>query len=646
MLSIGHAVKQLVAALLAGSLTALAFAADPPGRVGRVTYMEGTVKFYADQEDGWQPARLNLPVTSENSIWAEGRSRAEWKVGPAAVRLDHDTVLDIQKLDDTDLVLYVQRGAANIRIGLIEKDEVFRIYTPEGTVTLRARGSYRIEADMDKGESRIAVFSGRARIESTAGSPWIDAGRMALMERGSTRVEPVSRTEFDDWAQARDERWDVNPPADVSPYMTGYEDLNQHGTWEEESEYGRIWVPRVVVDWAPYRYGHWRYVRPWGWTWVDDAPWGFAPMHYGRWVHVRGRWAWWPGNRIHRPVWSPALVAWVGGSGWSVTYSTGTGPGIGWFPLAPYEAYVPWYRHSPTYVYNINHIHRNRPVPTRPPRQYANHKPGVTVVSPTTFQAALPVATNRGRVPGEAIWTQPVVQDGVNLPPRRGQPGSNPGVAYNPAAPHGKPAVMQPTSPAEPMPLPQRTEERVVTPRGSKPQPVISGTPSGPKPGTLDGGASTSPVDSMPSRPAPQSFPRYPSAAEPPTPSTGTQIVPTPVPVQRSEPQPRYTPKPRQPAESVQTLPQPAPVMREVSPPRDTSPRPTTRIDRPERVERVDRIERPRTVDTAPSRPAPSAQPAPSTATPQPKPAPRESKERDESPQAERIKNPGRTQER
>lgn len=650
MHSITRTVKQFVAALLAALLTTAAQAGDPPGRVGRVTMIEGTVKFYADQEDGWQAARLNLPVTSENSIWAEGRSRAEWKVGPAAVRLDHDSVLDVQKLDDTQLVMYLQRGSANIRIGLIDKGEVFRIFTPEGTVTLRARGSYRIEADMDKGESRIAVLAGRARVESSAGSPWIEAGRMALVERGGTRIEALARTEFDDWAQARDESWEIAAPAEVSPYMTGYEELNRHGNWEDEGEYGRVWVPRVVVDWAPYRYGHWRYVRPWGWTWIDDAPWGFAPMHYGRWVYVRGRWAWWPGQRIHRPIWSPALVAWVGGSGWSAIYSSGSGPGIGWFPLAPYEAYVPWYHHSPIYVYNINHIHRNRPVPTRPPRQYANHKPGVTVVSPTTFQAALPVAANRGRMPGEAIWNQPVVQDGVNLPPRRGSAGVG-----NPGAPHGKPATLQQTGPAEPqpqpLPLPQRAEEPGNAPRAQKPTPMPGAQPVGPKPAVMSG-SEPPPAESMPSRSAPQPVPSHsPALQTPPAPTapSGAQGLPSPSPVIRSpEPQPRYSPKPRSPVESVQTLPQPNPVTREIMPSRDASPRPVYRNERPERVER---IERPRTIErqeSAPNRPAAGVQPSapPAQVVPSPKPAPREVKERDEPAPAERIKNPGRTQER
>ena len=50
-----------------------------------------------------------------------------------------------------------------------------------------------------------------------------------------------------------------------------------------------------------------------GWTWVDSAPWGWAPYHYGRWVFVSGLWAWAPGRVVVRPVYAPALVAFLGG---------------------------------------------------------------------------------------------------------------------------------------------------------------------------------------------------------------------------------------------------------------------------------------------------------------------------------------------
>ena len=85
---------------------------------------------------------------------------------------------------------------------------------------------------------------------------------------------------------------------------------------------------------------------PWGWTWVDDAPWGFAPFHYGRWAYVGGSWGWIPGPVSQRPVYAPALVAWVGGDA--------VGGGVGWFALGPHEVYVPSYHTSPTYFTRVN----------------------------------------------------------------------------------------------------------------------------------------------------------------------------------------------------------------------------------------------------------------------------------------------------
>src|SRR4029079_10372241 len=133
-----------------------------------------------------------------------------------------------------------------------------------------------------------------------------------------------------------------------------YEDLDQYGSWIQETDYGPLWgSSRVQSDWVPYRYGHWAWVRPWGWTWIDDQPWGYAPFHYGRWVQVRDRWAWYPGRRIDRPVYAPALVAWVGGSGFRRAGSGG-GAAVGWYPLSPYERYQPWYRASTTNINVIN----------------------------------------------------------------------------------------------------------------------------------------------------------------------------------------------------------------------------------------------------------------------------------------------------
>src|ERR1019366_4804757 len=98
------------------------------------------------------------------------------------------------------------------------------------------------------------------------------------------------------------------------------------------------------------------WVEPWGWTWIDDAPWGFAPFHYGRWAYAGG-WYWIPGTLAPRPVYAPALVAFVGGPGFGVSAAFGAGGAVAWFPLAPGEVSRPGYRVSQTYVRQVNITH-------------------------------------------------------------------------------------------------------------------------------------------------------------------------------------------------------------------------------------------------------------------------------------------------
>src|SRR5579859_3848194 len=61
-----------------------------------------------------------------------------------------------------------------------------------------------------------------------------------------------------------------------------------------------------------------------------------------------------PGVVYVRPVYAPALVAWVGGPHFSIGVGIGGASAVGWFPLGPREVYVPTYPVSRTYVSNVN----------------------------------------------------------------------------------------------------------------------------------------------------------------------------------------------------------------------------------------------------------------------------------------------------
>ena len=390
-------------AALVAAVSLGAGAQDAPGRAGRLAHAEGSVSVYMDPDIGWEPAYVNTPITSENSIWTDYDSRAELRVSGMAVRIDETTQLDISGLDDDRIDATLVRGSINVRIRHFQRNDRVVINTPNARYILLGVGRYRIDADPQRGDSRLAVFEGRAALRTGDNRISVPAGQSVVVwgdDRASYAMQRIFTTEFDRWANTRDSRWvERNSTRYVSTYMTGYEDLDQYGEWIQEPDYGPLWIPtRVQRDWIPYRYGHWAWVRPWGWTWIDDQPWGYAPFHYGRWVYVRNRWAWHPGERVARPVWAPALVAWIGGSNFSVGVSSG-GPTVGWYPLSPWDRYQPWYQASPTYVNRVNVIVRSEPArQDRRDWQRFTRERGTTVVERAAMvdsrpirQAALPV---------------------------------------------------------------------------------------------------------------------------------------------------------------------------------------------------------------------------------------------------------------
>lgn len=383
---------------------------DPPGRVGRLSHIEGTVSFRNAEEDQWVPATLNFPVTTGDSLWTEPNARAEIQIGSTDLRLDPATAIEIVRLDDAATQIQIDQGSVNLRVRELPPGGV-RIVTRRATVEILQPGRYHVDAVPAQAQSpdhvRIAVLEGLARIEGeNMGAPLtVSAGHSATLRDNAPPLlaQAIARP-LDDWALERERL--LNPQETVryvSSEMTGHQDLDRYGQWGSDPNYGAIWYPRATAaDWAPYRYGHWSYVRPWGWTWVDEQPWGFAPFHYGRWVRVRDRWGWCPGERIRRPVYAPALVAFVGGSNFAVLSSGRRAPAVGWVPLGPREAFHPYYRHSPTHVRNVNITNVNVTNVTvierdrdRGSVRGLRNRDGMTVVSSAAFTGAAPVAKTR-----------------------------------------------------------------------------------------------------------------------------------------------------------------------------------------------------------------------------------------------------------
>jgi len=451
-------------------------AQDPPGRVARLNFSQGSISFRPAGEDDWVAGVPNRPMVSGDDLWADEDSRAEVHVGSAAIRLGAKTGITFLTLDDHTTQIRLAEGSLIVRVRHVDDDDSYEIDTPNIAFSLLQPGEYRVDVSEDGSQSITTVWHGRGRVTGGGFNYTVIANQSATFT-GSDHLDYQvaqlpDRDDLDTWAFERDDREDRADSANyVSREMTGYEDLDEYGDWSYVAGYGPCWRPRaVVVGWAPYRFGHWTFVGPWGWTWVEDEPWGFAPFHYGRWAFVGSGWFWVPGPVVVRPIWAPALVGFVGGG---PGFRSSAGVGVGWFPLAPGEVYLPGYRVSRAYVNNVNITNTtvtvtkvtnvyntvivNRGTVNRV--TYVNQRVnnGVTVVSHDTFVNARPVARNVMRLDARELASAPVSHVVAAEPIRSSVIGAGRPVSVRPpAAVISRPVVAVRTPPPLPRPIEQR----------------------------------------------------------------------------------------------------------------------------------------------------------------------------------------------
>ena len=279
------------------------------------------------------------------------------------MRMDGATQLDMLAVDDTQTRLQVDQGRIDIKtFSRSTPTSPTRSSTPRGTITLQQQGDYYVEAGSTEDPTRLGVRSGAAQIQSLNGQVLaVRAGEVGEMsgDAGAPQLRTIKTApppQPASWADRDRQVVYDQPPQYLSAGVTGYEDLNAYGSWSNDGSTARSGCrASVPTGWEPYRTGHWSYVQPWGWTWIDDQPWGFAPYHYGRWANRNNRWVWVPPQREARPVYAPALVAFVGGIelGGDAVGNQNSAP-VGWFPLGPREAYVPSYTTNRDYYQRLN----------------------------------------------------------------------------------------------------------------------------------------------------------------------------------------------------------------------------------------------------------------------------------------------------
>jgi hypothetical protein len=416
---------------------------SPPGRVGQVSLVLGNVDLRGSGGSAWADAELNQPIFTGEAVRTDPRARAEIRIGANTIDLSNGSEIEIASLRDGVTQIFLSRGRLGFHAHQAGENETVEIDVPQGDIWLLVPGTYDIDAGEGDRSMRVTVLDGKAHFAGAGGDRRIEGGQAAVLTQSADAIsiEPASADDFVAWCYDRDyDETRLAAPYYISRYMTGYDELDSAGMWKMNAQYGPVWFPTQSEDWAPYRFGHWGWIAPWGWTWLDDQPWGFAPSHYGRWALIDDHWAWVPGTYVVRPLYAPAVVAFLGTPG--VGLSSEEGATVAWFPLAPGEAYWPSYTRDLDYVRNLNlgTVKDIAAIGVRadgePPREafdedFAN-RVFATVVPRSIFTNGRSAAPARVSLPEKRLQDAPVLMASPQIAPASAQRVANAATANSP----------------------------------------------------------------------------------------------------------------------------------------------------------------------------------------------------------------------
>lgn len=415
-------------------------AGDPPSEVARLSVALGDVSVEPVSVDQFSAAEVNDVLTSGDRIYADVGSNAELETGQLAVRLGQQTDLTVTAMTDPLQQFGLAEGSVHLRSLGLNPGTTVELDTPNAAVTVLQPGDVRVDVDPNAGTTTVTLVSGQAQVDADGFEQVLETGQRVRLQ-GSHPVSAqwlylAQPDGLDGFSNDRDDAYQSameDQSGEVNPATIGAEDLSANGDWETDAEEGPVWYPAgVAVGWTPYSVGRWGWVAPWGWTWIEAERWGFAPFHYGRWEHRGNRWGWIPGPPVVRPIYSPAMVAFVG----QPRMMAGDVGVTAWFPLGPRETYAPWYNASSLYLNRVNvsnvysrNVAEVRAVYNQPTvtgayaggaadQRYVNRSQATVAVTQAGFAAGRPVGQSMVRVGAGVLAAAPVLPHPLVTPQR------------------------------------------------------------------------------------------------------------------------------------------------------------------------------------------------------------------------------------
>src|SRR5216683_4698533 len=137
---------------------------DPPTRVARLSYLEGSVSFQPGGQGDWGAATRNRPVTVGDKIWSDQDSRAELQAGQASIHLGSMTALSFLNLDDQTTQMRLAEGSINFRVRELRQGDVYEVDTPNVAFNVTQAGAFAVDVNENGDGTRVTAIRGEGQV--------------------------------------------------------------------------------------------------------------------------------------------------------------------------------------------------------------------------------------------------------------------------------------------------------------------------------------------------------------------------------------------------------------------------------------------------------------------------------------------------
>ena len=149
---------------------------DPPTRVARISYVDGSVSLQPGGQGDWGSAARNRPMTIGDKIWVDKDSRAELQAGTAAIHLGSMTALSFLNLDQGITQMRLAEGSINFRVSELREGDLYEVDAPNLAFTVKQAGAFRIDVNENGDSARVTVIRGEGEVTASGKTYEVHSG--------------------------------------------------------------------------------------------------------------------------------------------------------------------------------------------------------------------------------------------------------------------------------------------------------------------------------------------------------------------------------------------------------------------------------------------------------------------------------------